>query len=126
MTADEVMSLPPKYLLTEEEEAKIPSREELHKRYLSLPEETLAAMDEVRSPSQELLLGNVFKADELAVFLKGERAAFALLDELQKKMNDYSAWDAARDYVWTRCFRRADLQGIYEYPPRHRIGEDLF
>ena len=124
MTADEIRKLPPKYLLTEE--AMIPSRGELHRRYVALPRETLAKMDEVCSPSQEFLLGSVFTEDELAVFLKGERAADTLFDELRRKMDGYDAWDAVRDYVWKKCLRRADLGGIYAYPPRHRIGTELF
>ena len=126
MTAEEIEKLPPKYILTEDEEAKIPSRDELHRRYIALPRETRAKMDMMEGPSKAFLLGCVFTEDELPTFLKGERIASAMLDDFRKKTNGYAAWNAARDYVWGRCFRRADLQGIFGYPPRHRIGMELF
>ena len=126
MTAEEIKKMPPRYLLSEAEEAKIPSREELHQRYATLPQETLAKMDEMSCPSQEFLWGTVFTKEELPIFLKGERAADALFDELSSQMDGYDAWDAVCDYVWKKCLRRADLEGIYAYPPRHRMGMDLF
>ena len=95
MTAEEIKNLPPKYILTEEEEARIPSLQEVQKRAF-----------EGEEP---------IKSAEMSAFLKGRDKAYKIIRQISKDeggRHDSNAFIAARDYVWRKCFRNPDFADI--------------
>lgn len=113
------------YFLTEAEEAKIPTREELARRFDALSDADKEVFLENVGMDERGMLGKIFSPDELEVFLKGRDAALARIDALSADAQD-DDFSKIRDQVWDNGFRTPNFGDVAAYPTRLRIWSSPF
>ena len=107
------------YILSEEEEARLPDMDELHRRWTGLSEDEQQEFLEKVCDSEREMLGKLFATGELESFIKGRDTALAEIDAAVESGRD--DFFTIRDRIWAERFRRDDFSEICNYGARIRI-----